>query len=1534
MRVALLIQTALADAPADTARPLAADAAARETPPAVPAPPAFAGSGKKDRRALLSSREGLSTGGPVDKMLVFQSLLETEMDLQSKARTMEQIKDQLKLEEIQGHKVLEGMSYFDSDPTYIKNNADIRKKLEEKGQDLAVAWQEKFNQAKRTLTAALQQAERKMHDEYNELSYQYQQAKVEVETTVTRLSGDLDRIPPVLKGEESKYKDLLKQQENMLSLAEKMFSKEMKGTNKDWAKKKKDQDKVTITTMKRYEKDFARTEKAFEKNVKKLSKASDKLIKKEEKNFERDTKTIDKWYEELTEDLDESYEQLEELSSEAGSFGELMAKDVDKLIDSNDASNPGLNVAIEQATEMGEKMLEQAEGDVDKSEAEAAVELEDVGKAIEESMEEAQEEYSESAIEAEQEVAQFSSEAGGEVKTLGAEMGQRQSEIRRKIQSQAKEVKKLETTFGSAEKQFYDVQAEANDRIASFQTNTEGKISKYSDFTGDKLKSIEDGQSSYIDAEKNSLDAQIGRNTASVQAKTDMDLKKISASFADALGSESKTLETVQQQVDDMQGQKQYLDQTIKGISNTEEELRGKIEDLPKISEQTQDTAHSVLQDLQKSFRKMEEDLDKSEDVNTKSLNDQAGQAQVLMAKTQKEVGDTVLAKLGKLNEEASTLEGESQKAKESDMEMGRQVTAKVDETRAVVESVQSTLTELGKGIRDIDGQAANELGSAAVSGQELQSEAKKKADETLEGVKKNAKKMVQTMVEELKQMLSTANEGANNKVGEIWGNIQSAEDREQKQNTDLESVLQALQSRVALLKKGLGDEKTSVEDQSGKTAEELEQTQKKIESLESEADEKRKNLGMTIEQKILAATQEFKRLAMQTLSEEKDKASSEYAGADAAVRQELENTNSQIKTVEGQTQQTIQQAEDAYGQAEEARQGFEKWFNGDGKADAEKALDEAAKAAGVVAESKKDVAAMSADLDADAAELKHGVAAEFGQAERDAYAALQAGVKGVQNKLTGAMAGVDADAHKLHDDFQREGADIAQQAHGAEAADRALMVQVLSAGKTVDQEKRNSLAKILAAMRKLKGESLSEEDKLRALQLHEQGILNAQSEEGRRIRAAIMDQENSIENEVSEMDHTLAQMVLGLDPSGMVAEGQSKLQLLKRVMSSARKLMNEKADQMQDGVNGVRNELGTVGEEASSAEVLVQKAIMDASNEQRIEMAKVAKEHDEIVGSVTDLVHEMDDLAVDLHKAVKGRVGKVQRDFNLTKQKIDGAMQLEQYQSDDAVKDVIELLDKSQAQTDSLIKHQKEVVEPSISTWRGGVEKVFASLGLALSQERIARLAEESAAMEGADSSILTAEEQMQKKISDTSKELHNQVRKIWSDFEARRAEIMAMDGKSHAWKEAEIARLRQEATQSAASIMSGARDLLAEQKTAIQSIDQDLIELDSLLERADMLMRSSGGPEAHAKVLALVAELQRKMTSLRTTYITGQSLMQFTEEVNQDDAIALRASEEGMRKLEAERKPQDAELEKALTLMEGALTKIPKRTVAKRAA
>merc|ERR1719421_2137036 len=109
--------------------------------------------------------------------------------------------------------------------------------------------------------------------------------------------------------------------------------------------------------------------------------------------------------------------------------------------------------------------------------------------------------------------------------------------------------------------------------------------------------------------------------------------------------------------------------------------------------------------------------------------------------------------------------------------------------------------------------------------------------------------------------------------------------------------------------------------------------------------------------------------------------------------------------------------------------------------------------------------------------------------------------------------------------------------------------------------------------------------------------------------------------------------------------------------MGSARKLMNEKADQMQDGVNGVRNELGTVSQEANNAEVLVQKAIMDASNEQRLEMGKVAKEHDEIEGSVRDLVGEMDDLAVDLKGAVKQRVDKVKSDFNATKNKIDGAM-------------------------------------------------------------------------------------------------------------------------------------------------------------------------------------------------------------------------------------------------------------------------------------
>ena len=42
------------------------------------------------------------------------------------------------------------------------------------------------------------------------------------------------------------------------------------------------------------------------------------------------------------------------------------------------------------------------------------------------------------------------------------------------------------------------------------------------------------------------------------------------------------------------------------------------------------------------------------------------------------------------------------------------------------------------------------------------------------------------------------------------------------------------------------------------------------------------------------------------------------------------------------------------------------------------------------------------------------------------------------------------------------------------------------------------------------------------------------------------------------------------------------------------------------------------------------------------INTAQVAKEHDEIEGSVRDLVTEMDDLAVDLKGAVKSRVDKV----------------------------------------------------------------------------------------------------------------------------------------------------------------------------------------------------------------------------------------------------------------------------------------------------
>ena len=47
------------------------------------------------------------------------------------------------------------------------------------------------------------------------------------------------------------------------------------------------------------------------------------------------------------------------------------------------------------------------------------------------------------------------------------------------------------------------VETEASERTASIQPGTEPEIAKYAEFTGDEHKSIDDGQSSYVEAEKN-----------------------------------------------------------------------------------------------------------------------------------------------------------------------------------------------------------------------------------------------------------------------------------------------------------------------------------------------------------------------------------------------------------------------------------------------------------------------------------------------------------------------------------------------------------------------------------------------------------------------------------------------------------------------------------------------------------------------------------------------------------------------------------------------------------------------------------------------------------------------------------------------------------------------------------------------------------------------------------------------------------------------------------------------------------------------
>merc|ERR1719316_2617324 len=94
------------------------------------------------------------------------------------------------------------------------------------------------------------------------------------------------------------------------------------------------------------------------------------------------------------------------------------------------------------------------------------------------------------------------------------------------------------------------------------------------------------------------------------------------------------------------------------------------------------------------------------------------------------------------------------------------------------------------------------------------------------------------------------------------------------------------------------------------------------------------------------------------------------------------------------------------------------------------------------------------------------------------------------------------------------------------------------------------------------------------------------------------------------------------------------------------------------------------------------------------------------------------------------------------TQADVDNAIAATKYNSDEAVKKVMQAVDESQAQADKLNWNRETVFMPGISTWRSMTERVFSSLGLALDKERIGRLAEESMAAERADAGVLNAKE------------------------------------------------------------------------------------------------------------------------------------------------------------------------------------------------
>jgi len=1401
----------------------------------------------------------------------------------------------------------------------------------EKSNDKA---QEEMYRLRDEFTKEFQKKNKPMVMNQNYIESEANSLEIEQVQMLNRVDEDLSRLVPPIKNEKNKIKGQKKLAAKSFKDQEKAYDNNVKADQKYFSNLIKTNEKKRVKYFKYEDKDVKALGKLFDKKTGKEHKKLSKRLSKINKNYDKDVSTMDKNMDNIKEGLMDNVEGYTEATASTDMLAEDLSNKVDKMLTSGDVTQMGVGPALERADEARSKWMDESQQKLDLAEGASAIRLSDMVEDISGSIKDAFLEGTKTSMAADKDVAQTATDGERIMTKLTKEAGKISTELEGKQREQRRKTQLVDRAMSAAQNQLTEAKDQGSNGVAAMKDDVHGKIEGYTNYVTQELGKIESAQFGLVDQKRKSLLSDMDSQQATIEGDNNMASGTVASDFETELATAVGMANQEQAKLDNLDIQTQRSGATLNKIESGTHTLGVNIAGLKTIGQNAAEAAQATVKNTEELTGKQMHSLSAQLLAQSKFVSTQANDAQTIMGKAKTEF-------LGALGEEnMKTTDGVNEFV-EHGKEAEKALIAKSRPVNAKMVMAAGELKDVNNGIKKATIEAARmrdradqDLEAARATATQASDAAAAMAKSRVDQSRQGAEQMISDVQSQMNNALAQQSKSFDGQATEVRSVINKASADFQSRQSAQQSKLNALSAtlhgeveRLDAIKMTVGsehekrmqsisDSEVAVEAAQRRAVAELSafkdsftgDVEKDYAAFLLESHDTTSKFQKGVEDK-LAATGTF-------VSNQRTQALKYFDDSESSVNGIIMGADGKYKTVHGQEVSFAKFLDSNTAGADAIKQA-ENSLNILGGTDAERAK-------------------TAVGLEADAQKASTRMSDEITHAGEDGQASLRAAQNAASGDLAESRKLADEERQKFRGELGNSNGEITKEMSAMQDQELALRRAFATDGQKVQQDLSHGTIIVNQEEAAVQGAERKEMSELAAQKMRDNRDRAAAVGEAAAVDRDLKTQATGVQSEVNEVSNAMNSAITSLNPGPHLARSSMNMEQLKQLQEMARKTSMNKESELEASVQQTQDRITEIIKEGQEEAALVSKRIIDASKNSRDTFADVSDRFRETDEDTMGLTKEMKELAQDLSTASMTRINLVKDRYERTKDDVDRAMDVAKYQGDDAVKGVIALMGESQQETDKITAHKDNVLMPEATVWRGEIQRVFESMGMGLDMERIARLAAESMAAEGENGSILSAEQEMELKIRNLVNELSTKTKAIMDKAAAMIAEIEAMSHLSREEKDKRIAAIRQQAQIEAQKLRDETKRLIAAQRQQYHSIDEDLIALDGLMQRANQLAEGHDGSAAsHALVLELQQELSKKMKSIRERFITGMSLMQeqqMRDEVAEPHVLpaALKYQEAAaaFSALEAARKPEDREWEHALSVMEKAAEKMPNQT------